>query len=60
VPTGGVEPTVESLRAWFEAGAPAVGMGSKLIPKDLVENRGFDELTARVAATVAAVSEART
>jgi 2-dehydro-3-deoxyphosphogluconate aldolase/(4S)-4-hydroxy-2-oxoglutarate aldolase len=59
VPTGGVEPTVESLRAWFEAGAPAVGMGSKLIPKDLVENRGFDELTARVAATVAAVSEAR-
>ena len=59
VPTGGVEPTVESLRPWYEAGAPAVGMGSKLLPRDLVESRGFDALAAQVAATVAAVDEAR-
>jgi 2-dehydro-3-deoxyphosphogluconate aldolase/(4S)-4-hydroxy-2-oxoglutarate aldolase len=59
VPTGGVEPTVDSLRPWYDAGAPAVGMGSKLLKKDLVESRGFDALAEQVALTVAAVSEAR-
>jgi hypothetical protein len=34
-------------------------MGSKLIPKDLVHNHDFDGLARQVAATVAAVEEAR-
>ena len=34
MPTGGVEPTKESLSQWFEAGVTCVGMGSKLIKKD--------------------------
>ena len=34
--TGGVEPTEENLKGWFAAGAFAVGMGSKLFPKDKV------------------------
>jgi 2-dehydro-3-deoxyphosphogluconate aldolase/(4S)-4-hydroxy-2-oxoglutarate aldolase len=34
--TGGVEPTEENLKSWFSAGAFAVGMGSKLFPKDRV------------------------
>ena len=34
--TGGVEPTEENLNSWFKAGAFAVGMGSKLFPKDVV------------------------
>lgn len=59
VPTGGVEPHVDSLRPWYEAGAPAVGMGSKLLPKDLIDNQDFDGLARQVAATVAAVDEAR-
>ncbi len=59
IPTGGVDPTVDSLRSWFQAGAPAVGMGSKLFPKRIIEERDFDGLRARVAATVAAVAEAR-
>jgi 2-dehydro-3-deoxyphosphogluconate aldolase / (4S)-4-hydroxy-2-oxoglutarate aldolase len=33
MPTGGVEPTYESLKSWFESGVVAVGMGSKLFPK---------------------------
>jgi len=36
MPTGGVSPTEESLSAWFEAGVVCVGIGSKLIVKDLV------------------------
>jgi 2-dehydro-3-deoxyphosphogluconate aldolase/(4S)-4-hydroxy-2-oxoglutarate aldolase len=35
MPTGGVEPTRENLSAWFGAGAVAVGMGSKLIDKEM-------------------------
>ena len=34
--TGGVEPTEENLSSWFNAGTFAVGMGSKLFPKDKV------------------------
>lgn len=34
--TGGVEPTEENLGSWFSAGAFAVGMGSKLFPKEKV------------------------
>jgi 2-dehydro-3-deoxyphosphogluconate aldolase / (4S)-4-hydroxy-2-oxoglutarate aldolase len=59
IPTGGVEPTVESMRSWYRAGAPAVGMGSKLLPKRLVDARDFDGLRALIDATVAAVTEAR-
>ncbi|NRB63880.1 MAG: bifunctional 4-hydroxy-2-oxoglutarate aldolase/2-dehydro-3-deoxy-phosphogluconate aldolase [Saprospiraceae bacterium] len=32
MPTGGVAPTEENLRPWFEAGVVCVGMGSKLFP----------------------------
>ena len=34
MPTGGVEPTEESLKVWFNAGVHCVGMGSKLFVKD--------------------------
>ncbi|MEL6987140.1 MAG: bifunctional 4-hydroxy-2-oxoglutarate aldolase/2-dehydro-3-deoxy-phosphogluconate aldolase, partial [Bacteroidota bacterium] len=41
MPTGGVAPTEENLKAWFDAGATCVGMGSKLITKSLVQNQDF-------------------
>jgi 2-dehydro-3-deoxyphosphogluconate aldolase/(4S)-4-hydroxy-2-oxoglutarate aldolase len=59
VPTGGVDPTVDSLKAWFEAGAPAVGMGSKLLTKELIVQQDWDGLEQKVAETVAAVAAAR-
>lgn len=59
IPTGGVEPTVESLGAWFAAGAPAVGMGSKLIPAEMVAAGDWKRLTTRIADTVANVRTAR-
>ncbi|WP_026978752.1 bifunctional 4-hydroxy-2-oxoglutarate aldolase/2-dehydro-3-deoxy-phosphogluconate aldolase [Flavobacterium tegetincola] len=40
MPTGGVEPTEESLTKWFKAGVTCVGIGSKLIFKD--SNGQFD------------------
>lgn len=59
VPTGGVEPTTESLRAWFDAGAPAVGMGSKLLPGEMIGNGDWDGLSAHIAGAVEAVRTAR-
>jgi 2-dehydro-3-deoxyphosphogluconate aldolase/(4S)-4-hydroxy-2-oxoglutarate aldolase len=44
LPSGGVEPTEENLRSWFEAGAFAVGMGSQLISKEIIENNQYDLL----------------
>jgi 2-dehydro-3-deoxyphosphogluconate aldolase/(4S)-4-hydroxy-2-oxoglutarate aldolase len=49
MPTGGVAPTEENLLAWFDAGVYCVGMGSKLISKDLVAEERFAELTQKVA-----------
>ncbi|WP_341217136.1 bifunctional 4-hydroxy-2-oxoglutarate aldolase/2-dehydro-3-deoxy-phosphogluconate aldolase [uncultured Wocania sp.] len=34
MPTGGVSPTYENLKEWFDAGVTCVGMGSKLISKN--------------------------
>jgi 2-dehydro-3-deoxyphosphogluconate aldolase / (4S)-4-hydroxy-2-oxoglutarate aldolase len=41
MPTGGVTPDEENLRAWFEAGVTCVGMGSQLISNDLIKERNF-------------------
>jgi 2-dehydro-3-deoxyphosphogluconate aldolase/(4S)-4-hydroxy-2-oxoglutarate aldolase len=52
MPTGGVEPTVENLGEWFEAGVTCVGIGSNLITKELVLKKDWKTLTKRVAAAV--------
>ncbi|MBX5438437.1 MAG: bifunctional 4-hydroxy-2-oxoglutarate aldolase/2-dehydro-3-deoxy-phosphogluconate aldolase [Thermoflavifilum sp.] len=41
MPTGGVDTTRENLERWFKAGVSAVGMGSKLISKKLMEQRDY-------------------
>ncbi len=48
MPTGGVEPTEESLSAWFKAGACCVGMGSKLITKEIIKEKDFKKLEEKV------------
>ena len=45
MPTGGVEVSEENINAWFKAGVAAVGMGSKLVSRSLVENKDFDTIT---------------
>lgn len=44
VPTGGVEIEEKNIYTWFKAGVCAVGMGSKLISKEILENKDFDGL----------------
>lgn len=46
MPTGGVELDKNNIAGWFKAGVCAVGMGSKLVTKDVMENKKYDELVA--------------
>jgi len=39
--TGGVEVTEENMRAWFKSGVCAVGLGSKLISKGILEQKNY-------------------
>ena len=48
MPTGGVDLDKENIAGWFKAGVCAVGMGSKLISKQLLEEKNYakiEELT---------------
>lgn len=46
--TGGVEPTEANLSAWFKAGAMAVGMGSQLFAKEILEKKDWSQLKIKV------------
>jgi 2-dehydro-3-deoxyphosphogluconate aldolase / (4S)-4-hydroxy-2-oxoglutarate aldolase len=49
MPTGGVDATEESVAAWINAGAAAVGMGSKLITTKAVAAKDFGVIAQGVA-----------
>ncbi len=59
MPTGGVDATEESLRKWFDAGVVCVGLGSNLITKDLLANKDYKGIEAKVRATVNLVKSIR-
>ena len=44
MPTGGVELNQDNISTWFKAGVCAVGLGSKLITRDILEKQLFDQL----------------
>jgi 2-dehydro-3-deoxyphosphogluconate aldolase/(4S)-4-hydroxy-2-oxoglutarate aldolase len=46
MPTGGVDLDKENIAGWFKAGVCAVGMGSKLISKPLLEERNYSKIEA--------------
>lgn len=46
MPTGGVDTTKENIEGWFKAGVCAVGMGSKLISKKLMETKDYATIEA--------------
>lgn len=59
MPTGGVAPIEENLRSWFEAGVTCVGMGSRLIHKELLVNNDYKKLEKRVRETLATIQKIR-
>lgn len=59
MPTGGVENTEESLRAWFSAGVACVGMGSNLITSELLGKGDYAGITERVRKTLDTIRTVR-
>ena len=53
MPTGGVEPTEESLRKWFGAGIVACGIGSNMITKKLLDAKDYAGIEENVRKTIA-------
>tara|TARA_R110000764_G_scaffold181914_2_gene267844 strand:- start:56 stop:724 length:669 start_codon:yes stop_codon:yes gene_type:complete len=52
MPTGGVSTDEANLKAWFDAGVTCVGMGSKLISKEILANKDYAGLKALVKETL--------
>lgn len=59
MPTGGVSPTEENLRGWFNAGVTCVGMGSKLISKEIIANKDYAKLEQDVKAALNLIQKVR-
>ncbi|NLF02850.1 MAG: bifunctional 4-hydroxy-2-oxoglutarate aldolase/2-dehydro-3-deoxy-phosphogluconate aldolase [Anaerolineales bacterium] len=59
MPTGGVQATEESIRAWFRAGVACVGIGSDMLRKDLIAEGRWDEISALVRQVLAWIRAAR-
>ena len=59
MPTGGVDLTFENLNGWFKAGVCAVGMGSKLITKEILWNKQYDQLYTNTVNTLQLIQSAR-
>ncbi|MDM9630880.1 bifunctional 4-hydroxy-2-oxoglutarate aldolase/2-dehydro-3-deoxy-phosphogluconate aldolase [Robiginitalea aurantiaca] len=59
MPTGGVSTDEDNLRGWFDAGVTCVGMGSKLISKEIIQKKDFAGLEAEVRDAISTISRIR-
>jgi 2-dehydro-3-deoxyphosphogluconate aldolase/(4S)-4-hydroxy-2-oxoglutarate aldolase len=59
MPTGGVELDKANIEAWFKSGVCAVGMGSKLVSKDIMENKKYAELISSTKEALAIIASIR-
>lgn len=59
MPTGGVSPTKENLKSWFDAGVTCVGMGSKLISKEIISKGNYELLKEKTREALAIIQSLR-
>jgi 2-dehydro-3-deoxyphosphogluconate aldolase / (4S)-4-hydroxy-2-oxoglutarate aldolase len=59
MPTGGVDCSEASLKSWFGAGVVAVGIGSNLVTKELLEAKDYTGIEKRVRHTVQLIKTIR-
>ncbi|WP_242132957.1 bifunctional 4-hydroxy-2-oxoglutarate aldolase/2-dehydro-3-deoxy-phosphogluconate aldolase [Aestuariivivens marinum] len=59
MPTGGVSPTEDNLKGWFNAGVTCVGMGSQLISKTIIATKDFKKLQQDVKDALALIKKVR-
>ena len=59
MPTGGVDLDKENITGWFKAGVCAVGMGSKLVSKSLLEQKDYSKIEALTKQAIDMVNSVR-
>ncbi|RAV28188.1 bifunctional 4-hydroxy-2-oxoglutarate aldolase/2-dehydro-3-deoxy-phosphogluconate aldolase [Sinomicrobium soli] len=59
MPTGGVAPEKEALKAWFDAGVHCVGMGGKLFPAGPGGDYDYEAVTGRVREVMDIIADLR-
>lgn len=59
MPTGGVSTEEDNLKGWFDAGVTCVGMGSKLISKEVLANKDYSGLEQNVKEALATIAKVR-
>jgi 2-dehydro-3-deoxyphosphogluconate aldolase/(4S)-4-hydroxy-2-oxoglutarate aldolase len=59
MPTGGVDTTKESIESWYKAGVCAVGMGSKLVSKKLMEANDYAAIKTATKAVMEIISSVK-
>lgn len=57
MPTGGVTPDEDNLKAWFNAGVTCVGMGSNLFPSEMINTKNWNGITILCSNTLAIISK---
>jgi len=59
MPTGGVSLDKENVEAWFKAGVSAVGMGSKLVSKQLLQEKNYSKIQEMAKKAIEIVNEVK-
>lgn len=59
MPTGGVSTEEANLKAWFNAGVTCVGIGSKLISREILANKDVVRLERTVRETLGVIKKLR-
>lgn len=59
MPSGGATPEYEVLKSWIDAGSACVGLGSKLFPKEVIQNKEFGKITENVKSAIDIVKQLR-
>lgn len=60
MPTGGVSPTEDNLKEWFDAGVHCVGIGSKLFQKNADGSFDYQQISKKVQSALDIVQTLRT
>ena len=60
MPTGGVDTTQENISSWYNSGVSAVGMGSKLISKTLMEDKDYKTIENKTIEVIRIIQKIKT
>ena len=60
VVTGGVDATEENIKSWFKAGVAGIGLGSKLISKEVLQKKDYAALQSKTKEVISIIQKVKT